>query len=493
MKLQKIFITACIILAFAFFSHVLAKDSEDLKDQEKIKMLMDAADHAAFPAESMRIKFVYEDVHPQRVSFRKRPANEYTKFKRDYTITISDIRSRVEWYEEIFKPRKNIEGPAFTKNVIMVFDGTWQLDLKDMTKSPNPQTKGSKYANDKNSSRIRKELFCWPFDLRRVVSNKSYPCELVESNESGIYIVDVGYEDTGARYRFTIDSNKGYNITKYKFIRKDGSLINEANYEIKKLPDGTWYMAGYELIRHPRLGKEGEPKINHRVKVTKAEFNIDVPDETFKLEFPTGTKIWDFIIKDWYYVGTPEGGGFLDKAKYTEEDPKVSAILSNERNREKQTDADEVFGAVKESIVNSIEHRKDCFIDFDTGKCFSMPSDFRLNAESAEKWFMQNSVDGKVETDEGLSGIWTFNTVVVPVRNERWNTITPKNCNGALENVKGVDPPIMGAEGKLPATFLFQTWENSGILQILEVQREKEPSFIRVRYKIIKEAQDEER
>jgi hypothetical protein len=45
----------------------------------------------------------------------------------------------------------------------------------------------------------------------------------------------------------------------------------------------------------------------------------------------------------------------------------------------------------------------------------------------------------------------------------------------------------MSAEGKLPATFLFQTWDGRGILQIMEVRKDTEPCSIKVRYKMINE------
>jgi len=310
---------------------------EDIQqEQEKIQMLFDAAYRAVIPAENLNVEFIYEEVNPLHMYTRQ--PSESSRFERKYAVTISGVRSRVEWYQEQFKPSDSKE-PTFIINTTWVFDGTWQLKLKEIIKSSNPRNKGNLYTDDQNYNIIIDELLGWPFDLRTAVADKRYPCELVDSNKPGIYIVEVGYKDTGARYRFTIDADKGFHITKYKLIRKDGSIAREVNYKIRKRPDGLWYMNECEFIRYPWVGEKGEPKVDHRTKITKAEFNIDIPDETFKLKFPEGTKIWDDTIKDWYDLETPEGVNEVEivsaKAK-----PAVQ-VEGEEGNGENTEDGDE--------------------------------------------------------------------------------------------------------------------------------------------------------
>jgi hypothetical protein len=134
-----------------------------------------------------------------------------------------------------------------------------------------------------------------------------------------------------------------------------------------------------------------------------------------------------------------------------------------------------------------VEERENCFIDFEAGKLLSFPapSDPDFHYLRRREWLKQNGVDGRVETDEGLCGLWTFNTVVIPVSNKRWDSITPAACNSVLEKVKGIYPPIMSAEGRLPTTFLFETSGSRGILQILEVERNTRPKHVKIRYKML--------
>jgi hypothetical protein len=315
---------------------------------------------------------------------------------------------------------------------------------------------------------------------------KEYELTLTQAEKPGRFVLDASAPKAGP-YRLTVDADRGHNVIKQERLRSDGSKDYEYNFKLKRYRDGIWFISEWERVRFGR--KEGaKPRVDEKVTILNVEFDIPPVDEgMFRLRFPKGATVADLSFN--YNRHTDFLVGCLSEAKHTQEDSAVTAILAGEAGKQKTSGEDEVFGAAKECVISSIGHRRDSFIDFDTGRLMSVPESFHSNSKP-EKWLEENSVDARVETDDGLCGLWTFNTVVIPVSNDRWESIRPVACNRVFDKVKGIYPPIMSAEGKLPATFLFQTWDNRGILQIQEVQKKKEPRFIRVRYKIIKDSKD---
>ncbi len=43
--------------------------------------------------------------------------------------------------------------------------------------------------------------------------------------------------------------------------------------------------------------------------ITDVEFNPDISNGLFKLEFPQGAKVWDSVLKGWFIVGSESKGG----------------------------------------------------------------------------------------------------------------------------------------------------------------------------------------
>ena len=48
--------------------------------------------------------------------------------------------------------------------------------------------------------------------------------------------------------------------------------------------------------------KTGKPRLESKVKITKLDFNPEIPSDAFELEFPKGTKVWDGKLKDWIII-----------------------------------------------------------------------------------------------------------------------------------------------------------------------------------------------
>ena len=278
-------------------------------EQEQIQALLDAVCRAQKPTRNMRVKWISETFLPiiGRRKGRDVAGGEYAserQLKMEFSATISGIRSRIEYLQKSYEAKDSKEPHRVTHNT-RVFNGTTQRMLEKPIKAKRTKLLGRQYAQDMNSSALRYRLFEWShdFELRDQEIRKKYKFSLIESDIPGIYIVEA-VNKYGARYHLTIDSERGFNLTKFECIRRDNSKDYEINTTLKQYADGIWYVAGRELIRHPSesLGRD-KPYVQRTIHVTQAEFNIEIPEGTFELEFPIGTEVDDDISGDSFVVG----------------------------------------------------------------------------------------------------------------------------------------------------------------------------------------------
>ena len=144
-----------------------------------------------------------------------------------------------------------------------------------------------------------------PFTLSYgALIERNYRLKLVGSPSPGIHLLEIIKPD-GSIYHFTVDGNRGFHVIKIERFRKPGDIDYETNFKLRQYQDGIWYIAEHERIRYPLSAKDGEARVEYRFRVTEAEFNIDVPDDAFKLEFPPGTKVWDDRLDMWFTVVSP--------------------------------------------------------------------------------------------------------------------------------------------------------------------------------------------
>ena len=145
----------------------------------------------------------------------------------------------------------------------------------------------------------------WPFDLNNKRLIEKYTFGLLDNPNPGIYLLEI-IEDNGAIYHWTIDGNRGFNVVKIECFRAPNDKDYEVNFKLRQYKDGMWYISEREKIRYPEPGKVGKPRVEHRVRITDAEFDVEVPDDTFVLEFPSGTKVWDGMLGVWFIAGAPD-------------------------------------------------------------------------------------------------------------------------------------------------------------------------------------------
>lgn len=276
------------------------------EQQDQIEVLIQAVRQAQKPSRNMRVKWSYELISggaSLSLAGRAAPA-QLGGWVFESEAKISNIRSRVEVLRRKFATKDGKELLDMSRT-ISVFDGKHYRCLKTNLVRKEIEHAGRIRLDDENHPIFTKQLFGNPFDFNSKRDLDKYRFEIAEDPTPNIYILDA-VDEYGSRKRFTIDGGKQFNIVRVERIRANGTTDYEQNYKLKQNTGGTWYIAGYEMIRHPRPGSDGQPRIERRITVSSVEFDIEIPDETFSLEFPPGTRVFDGIIQTWYTVGTPE-------------------------------------------------------------------------------------------------------------------------------------------------------------------------------------------
>ena len=104
---------------------------------------------------------------------------------------------------------------------------------------------------------------------------------------------------------------------------------------------------------------------------------------------------------------------------------------------------------------------------------------------------IENGIDAAAETTEGQEGLWGEQIFVLPLPKEAFDRDTPATLLRGLEKANPATLAVMTAIGDLPRTYLFKTQQGgAGLLQILEVQREQKPHYLKIRYKMVPETSE---
>ncbi|HUT29140.1 MAG TPA: hypothetical protein VMX13_05045 [Sedimentisphaerales bacterium] len=330
-------VAGCLLFGVAPGTHSGVEASE-----QELEALIAAVRQARRPCGNMRVRWVVETVKPRMLYFERRnlkmpeqaPAETL-----DFSTTLSGSRSRIESVQKSYESGDRTKEPSLTQDSIAVFDGERQRRLMQPIKGFSEKLTGWQFYDDKNSSELLVRLWKWPFDLSDAKARERYRFEMVDTDDPKIHIFDAIRRD-GWRYRFTVDGSKDFNVTKIECIRTNGEYdwINE--YSVSQHPDGRWYMNGWERTRWPFVGEEGEPYVEWRAKVTSVEFDIEVPDETFKLEFPPGTKVYDRVMDDWYTIVSSEHVLVEDHLLDEPLEAAVAARAGPSPNRPEQQESD---------------------------------------------------------------------------------------------------------------------------------------------------------
>ncbi len=147
------------------------------------------------------------------------------------------------------------------------------------------------------------------------------------------------------------------------------------------------------------------------------------------------------------------------------------------------------FGPVIERVVDDASTATNYLIDLDTGRLFTPPADLKPGdgTGDAKVWYVRNGIDAMGNTKPGIEGLVGVDVFVLPVSNDRWNSITHADWEALRSANTEWRVEAMPGAGSLPATFLFKTREGGiGILQILGLNFN--PLGVRIRYKLLQPA-----
>jgi len=273
------------LVALINLSSCIAAFSQD--QSTDIESLLKAIHKAQRPAENMRFKFVAEQkveavvASPPTGTDSSKSPLVYNLI--DYTITISGNHSRIE---KIYKSNNASDNIART---IEVYDGN---SVKVLRYRPSGAPLGMQKSVKENYSRAYTALYGCPLDITSNYIKYIYSYRLLSSEDSNIYILEA-ISDSKLIYRIYIDSNKNNNIVKWQMVREDNTVVYEINHDFTQTDDGIWYPSGYQKVSTPFLpsGEQAGSFVENTVKIVSAEFNINIPKETFHLKFPDNAEI----------------------------------------------------------------------------------------------------------------------------------------------------------------------------------------------------------
>lgn len=289
-------LTCIFVITFSFCIESFAQDKQ-------IESLIKALEHAKKPAGNMRVKFTKERKSGFSGILGRQPVKQepYTHSLLDYTVTISCISSRIDSETKRVNKETNSEPFNITRS-IEIRDGTFFTELRYKPNQNDITKTGFINFADANHSDMSYFAYGWPRDITRTFLRTPSSFRLISSEESDIYIIEL--KDVGIQ-RVYIDSQKNFNIVKWQLLNATGDIVlGELNYEFKQTKDGIWYPSEYQRTDSHILpnGEQSPPTIVEKIKIHSAEFNIDIPEDTFTLEFPVGTRVRDKVIGGRYIV-----------------------------------------------------------------------------------------------------------------------------------------------------------------------------------------------
>jgi len=154
------------------------------------------------------------------------------------------------------------------------------------------------------------------------------------------------------------------------------------------------------------------------------------------------------------------------------------------------------LGKVIEITVNDDDPKVgDFFIDFETGRLFSIPKENREGRTSPPplfaKWIVPNGIDAMGETKTAVKGLLGMDMVAIPIAGpaDKLPEISEARLSSVFVDSVPGRPVHISGKGDLPATYLFQTREGTrGVLQIVGFSNE--PRGVKLRYKLLAKKTD---
>jgi hypothetical protein len=256
-------------------------EGENRIEELDIETLLAKVRKALQPTDNMRVSWQYETVEPFGAGTTKSPHTV-----REYIATISGFKSRLEYLQKTYSSKAS-EDPYDIHRVTYVFDGKQCRNLEERIKGGKTTPLGWEKPENVTVVLLYQELFACILPLHNKDKLNEYKLNLVDSPSPGIYVIKVIGPEDGTPYQITIDGSRGFNIINTQWFGPKNTKTLEDTTVLRQYDDGIWYPA--ERTR-TRYYPNGTHKLEHIEKFSKLELDVKVPEETFKLEFPPGTK-----------------------------------------------------------------------------------------------------------------------------------------------------------------------------------------------------------
>ena len=130
---------------------VMGEGINKVDGETAIDSILEGIRQSSAPSQTMRVKWTYETVDPVVLYFIKpgmKAHDEIPQQAREYVVTVSGIRSRIDSLKKAFK-RKS-EEPYSIQRCTAVFNGTQQRRLVERIKGEGRRLVGWQYLRDKN-------------------------------------------------------------------------------------------------------------------------------------------------------------------------------------------------------------------------------------------------------------------------------------------------------------------------------------------------------
>jgi hypothetical protein len=276
---------------------VSAKTGEDNGEGQQIEMLLDAVRRAQRPVADMSVHLIYRrNANTTRTS--KFPSTGDSGYQEDISIVTSGARSRVERQFKHYK--EDLQEWRNTVSDLSVYNGQQFRKLRTIFQSGlHPKCQGSQDIKDNNAGVFCRRRDGMPFNLNNQKELSTITFELQASPAPGVHILDA-MKENGVRTRFTIDGNRGFNVTRLQAILPDGSIDYETNFKLREYGE-IWYPCEYAKIRHGRIrnGRTIPERVEGVTEFKSVEFNIAVDDDMFELEFRPEIRVFDAVRQEY--------------------------------------------------------------------------------------------------------------------------------------------------------------------------------------------------
>jgi hypothetical protein len=275
-------------------------EGENRIEKLDTETLLSKVRKALQPTDNMRVSWQYETVEPFGWGTTKSPHTVI-----EYTATISGFKSRLEGLQKTYTSKASKDPYDIRRNTY-VFDGKQCRNLEERIKGGKTTPLGWEKPQNVTVVLLYQELFACILPLHNKDELNEYKLNLVDSPSPGIYVIKVIGPEDGTPYQITIDGSRGFNIINTQWFGPKNTKTLEDTIDLRQYDDGIWYPAERRRIHYYPNGTQ---KLEHIQKFSKLELDVKVPEETFKLEFPPGTKTWDTTLEDWVIIGDTDTFG----------------------------------------------------------------------------------------------------------------------------------------------------------------------------------------